>query len=241
MKMTSTELLRNYEGVQAAIAESCARHGRLREDITLVAVSKFHEVGDIAAIAGAGQLDFGENYVQEAQEKQLALNSCCPDLRWHMIGHVQSRKAPQVAGNFCMIHSLDSARLANALEKSLRQSGKSQAVLIEVNIGGEAQKAGIAIEELNALGLHVAENCPHLELRGLMCLPPVFDDGTASRPYFAKLRQLKDNLRKELGMDLPHLSMGMSGDFDAAIGEGATMVRIGTSIFGPRPAKRQLA
>ena len=125
------------------------------------------------------------------------------------------------------------------MERALEARGAEQDVLIEVNIGGEAQKGGIPLGELRGLAEHVESSCPHLNLKGLMCLPPVFDSGEAARPYFARLYELREEISRSLGRSLPHLSMGMSGDFAAAIKEGASIVRIGTDIFGPRPIKKQ--
>ena len=205
-------LLRRYQNLQERLQAACDRAGRPRAEVTLVAVSKLHPAADIAALAHVGQVDFGENYVQEALQKQ-------------------------VAGAFHLLHSLDSRRLAEALERRLAEQNRRQPVLIEVNLAAEAQKSGLGAEDLPALADYVCESCPHLDLQGLMCLPPVFDAGDAARPYFARLRGLRDALRTRLGLPLPELSMGMSGDFAGAVAEGATLVRIGTDIFGPRPAK----
>lgn len=222
--------------VEAKIAAVCERAGRRRDSVRLLAVSKFHPGQAVAELARAGQQDFGESYVQEAQAKRNELAAAWPDLRWHMIGHVQSRKAAAVAGAYHLIHSLDSVRLADALEKHLANS--RQGVLIEVNIAEEPQKTGVTPDMLPGLGRHVSQACPHLKLAGLMCLPPVFDDGEAARPYFARLRRLRDGLEQTLGQELPELSMGMSGDYETAIEEGATIVRVGTALFGPRPVKQ---
>ncbi|MBD5538908.1 MAG: YggS family pyridoxal phosphate-dependent enzyme [Desulfovibrio sp.] len=237
--MTPEDLAGRLFKVRESLARACTDTGRRPEDVLLVAVSKFHPASDIAAVAAAGQRDFGENYVQEALEKRagLADDPVAAHIRWHMIGHVQSRKAAQVAGAFVLIHTLDSVKLADALERRLAVTGALQPVLMEINIGAEPQKAGVMPEEAEALGAHVLGACPHLELRGLMCLPPVFDAGDAARPYFARLRRLGEDLRSRLGIAMPELSMGMSGDFAAAVAEGATIVRIGTDIFGPRPPK----
>lgn len=224
----------NYARVEAEVEKACASAGRKRTEVRLIAVSKFHSVAAIREIAGAGQRDFGENYVQEANAKREALEEL--GLSWHMIGNVQTRKAVKIAGRFALLHTLDRRELADALEKRLNNS--AQDALIEVNIGGEAQKSGIAPERAGELAEYVVANCPHLRLKGLMCLPPVFDSGDAARPYFAKLRELRDALEKRLAARLPELSMGMSGDFQGAIAEGATIVRIGTSIFGPRPLRK---
>ena len=221
-----------YTRVLERLDAACAAAGRGREDVALIAVSKLHPAADVAAVARAGQVDFGENYVQEALQKPA-----CRNVRWHMIGHVQSRKAAQVAGAFALIHTLDSRKLADGLERRLAVLEARQPVLMEVNVAAEPQKSGIMAEDLPVLADYIVENCPHLELRGLMCLPPVFDAGEAARPHFARLRVLCEELRARLGLPLPELSMGMSGDFEAAVAEGATLVRIGTDIFGPRPPR----
>lgn len=236
----NTDVLRErYARVLERLDAACAAAGRGRDDVGLIAVSKLHPAADVAAVARAGQLDFGENYVQEALQKreELAGEPACRNVRWHMIGHVQSRKAAQVAGAFALIHTLDSRKLADGLERRLAVLEARQPVLMEVNVAAEPQKSGIMAEDLPALADYIVESCPHLELRGLMCLPPVFDAGEAARPHFARLRVLCEELRARLGLPLPELSMGMSGDFEAAVAEGATMVRIGTDIFGPRPPR----
>lgn len=246
--MNGMELGRRYANVLERLEAACAAAGRARNEVTLIAVSKLHPAADVAAVARAGQTDFGENYVQEALAKreELAGDPACRDIRWHMIGHVQSRKAAQVAGAFALIHTLDSRKLAHGLERRLASladekkravASERQRVLLEVNVAAEPQKSGIMAEDLPALADYILEACPHLELRGLMCLPPVFDAGEAARPHFARLYALRENLCTRLGLPLPELSMGMSGDFAAAVAEGATLVRIGTDIFGPRPAK----
>lgn len=236
----NTDVLRErYARVLERLDAACAAAGRGRDDVVLIAVSKLHPAADVAAVARAGQLDFGENYVQEALQKreELAGEPACRNVRWHMIGHVQSRKAAQVAGAFALIHTLDSRKLADGLERRLAVLEARQPVLMEVNVAAEPQKSGIMAEDLPALADYIVESCPHLELRGLMCLPPVFDAGEAARPHFARLRVLCEDLRARLGLPLPELSMGMSGDFEAAVAEGATLVRIGTDIFGPRPPR----
>ena len=238
--MSTEDVLRErYARVLERLDAACAAAGRGREDVALIAVSKLHPAADVAAVARAGQVDFGENYVQEALQKreELAGEPACRNVRWHMIGHVQSRKAAQVAGAFALIHTLDSRKLADGLERRLAVLEARQPVLMEVNVAAEPQKSGIMAEDLPVLADYIVENCPHLELRGLMCLPPVFDAGEAARPHFARLRVLCEALRARLGLPLPELSMGMSGDFEAAVAEGATLVRIGTDIFGPRPPR----
>ncbi len=231
-----------WEAVLERLDKAVTAAGRRAEEVRLIAVSKLHPAEAVAELALLGQRDFGENYVQEALEKQRSLDNV-PGLardfvRWHMIGHVQSRKASQVSGRFCLIHSLDSRHLADALEKRCAALNHVQPVLMEVNVGDEAQKSGLLRTDLQFMADHVLAACPHLSLQGLMCIPPVFDAGEAARPYFALLRDLRKVLRGTTGLPLPELSMGMSGDFEWAVLEGATSVRVGTDIFGPRPSRK---
>ena len=238
--MSLPPLEERYTRVLREVDDACRASGRSRENVRLVAISKLHSADDMAIVAALGQVDFGENYVQEALAKQqlLATQPACRNMRWHMTGHVQSRKASLVAGAFSLIHTLDSKKLADALEKRLGVLERRQDVLLEINVGEEEQKSGVMACALPELADYVLEHCPHLNMQGLMCLPPVFDAGEAARPYFAKLRGMAEDLRKRTGRDLPELSMGMSGDFAVAIAEGATMVRIGSNIFGPRPVRQ---
>ncbi len=211
-----------------------------QDNVELVAVSKLQPAEAVHFAALGGQVDFGENYVQEALLKQdeLATKFSQKDLRWHFTGHLQSRKAKEVVGRFDLIHTVDSEKLARIINQCAEQKNIRQAVLIQVNVGEEEQKSGISPNELSALAKYII-SCPHLELQGLMCLPPVFDAGMAARPHFALLRSLRDQLAEEYTAQAPnfkHLSMGMSGDLEAAILEGATLVRVGTDIFGSRNA-----
>lgn len=231
------ELTRNLAAVRGRIAAACARAGRPADSVRLVAVSKFHPASDILALVAAGQREFGESYAQEALAKQDALTGA--DILWHFVGGVQTKKARQLAGRFALIHSLDSEKLARELANRALAARVLQPVLIEVNMG-EEQKAGVDESGLSALAefvLSLQDGGCGLDLQGLMCLPPLFDAPEAARPYFAHLRELRDGLERELGAWLPQLSMGMTGDFEAAIEEGATIVRVGTSIFGARPRR----
>lgn len=231
------ELTRNLAAVRGRIAAACARAGRPADSVRLVAVSKFHPASDILALVAAGQREFGESYAQEALAKQDALTGA--DILWHFVGGVQTKKARQLAGRFALIHSLDSEKLARELANRALAARVLQPVLIEVNMG-EEQKAGVDESGLSALAefvLSLQDGGCGLDLQGLMCLPPLFDAPEAARPYFAHLRELRDGLERELGARLPQLSMGMTGDFEAAIEEGATIVRVGTSIFGARPRR----
>lgn len=232
--MEYAEIRERLSRVRDQIKQAAKEAGRKSDEITLVAVSKFHPVEDIKVAFNLGQLAFGENYVQEALAKQKAF----PELlekggTWHCIGHVQTNKSKDVAGRFALIHTVDSLKFAETLSRRLGE--KRQAILIEVNIGSENQKSGVSQENLPKL-IEGILNLPRLELRGLMCLPPFFDDGEAARPFFARLREVRDEMVRRFSLPLPELSMGMSGDFVQAIAEGATIVRIGTNIFGPRSA-----
>ena len=218
------------EAVRERLVGAARAARRKPEDVRLIAVSKLHPVEAILAAYGFGQRVFGENYVQEALAKQDALPDL--DVEWHCIGHVQTN----VTGRFALIHTVDNLKFAETLDRRLPESVPSQAVLLQVNIGNEPQKAGIDEHDLPALAEAVMA-LPRIKVRGLMCLPPFFDDGEAARPYFARLRELRDDLETRLGVKLPELSMGMSGDCVQAVEEGATFVRVGTDIFGPRPAK----
>jgi pyridoxal phosphate enzyme (YggS family) len=226
-----SELAERAAEVKEALAEAARRAGRAPDDITLVAVSKLHPASDVRALAEAGQLDFGENYVQEALAKREELADL--GLNWHFIGGLQSNKARFVAGSFSLVHSVDSVKLARALHRKAVELGVVQDILVQVNIGGEAQKSGVAVDGLSALAEEV-EGMEGVRLTGLMTLPPFFDDPERARPVFARLRRLRDGLEERLGRGLEHLSMGMTGDFVPAVEEGATMVRIGTRIFGAR-------
>ncbi len=219
------------------MAAACTQAGRAPDSVRLVAISKFHPASDIRALVACGQREFGESYAQEALAKQDELVG--EDILWHFVGGLQSKKAKSVVGRFGLVHSVDSEKLARELAKRAREARVLQPVLIEVNMG-EEQKAGVEEAELPALArlvLSLGEGGFGLDLRGLMCLPPVFDSPEEAGPAFEYLRELRDGLAAELGVPLPELSMGMTGDFEAAIAEGATIVRVGTAIFGPRPQR----
>ncbi len=228
--MEGTVLVDRWRTVLGEVAEAARKAGRSADAVRLLAVSKFHSAEDILTLYRAGQRLFGENYVQEAQAKMAALPA---DIEWHFIGHPQTNKAKQVAGRFALIHGVDSLRLARALHDRLAALGAEQDVLVQVNLALEIQKSGVTEADLPALGEFLAAS-RHLRWRGLMLMPPVFDDPEGARPYFAALRNLRDRQARRFGLDLSELSMGMTGDFVAAIEEGATLVRIGTRIFGER-------
>ena len=221
-------------------AEAEKGAGREVGSVRLLAVSKFHPASSIAELFRLGQVDFGENYMQEARAKQAELADLA--IRWHAIGPVQTNKAKEVAGHFSLLHTLGTEALARAVLRRLPENAVQDA-LIQVNIGEEPQKSGVApsdifnfVETLLEGGL-TAENGAQLRLRGLMCLPPNCGEGELARPYFVRLRELRDGLEARFGLELPELSMGMSGDYRQAIEEGATIIRVGTDIFGERPKK----
>ncbi len=217
--------------VRERIERACRGSGRDPSGVTLVAVSKFQPAQAVSAMYACGQRLFGENYVQEALAKMEVLKS--PDIRWHFIGRLQKNKAKFVVGRFALVHTVDSLDLAQTLQKRAVAAGVVQPVLIQVNLDDEPQKAGIAEADAPALAEAVA-GLDRLSLEGLMVLPRALDDPEASRPAFARLRTLRDSLADRLARPLPILSMGMSGDLEAAVEEGATHVRVGTDLFGPR-------
>ena len=210
--------------MEARIQAAAARAGRRRSDIHLVAVTKKFPAAVIREAYEAGLRDFGENYLQEFELKRGELADCA-GARYHFIGHLQSNKTKKAAEIFDVIHTVDSAKIARRLDAEAGPAGLE--VLIEVKLSAEEAKAGAAAEDVPAL-VEAIRACPHLRLLGLMTMPPWSEDAESSRPYFARLRELAGLA------GLAHLSMGMSHDLEVAIEEGATMVRVGTALFGPR-------
>lgn len=229
-----TPLLERIEGVQATIRDAARRSSREPEEITLVAVSKTHPVKAIQDALLAGLTDFGENRVQEAETKIPVIGR--EIAKWHLIGHLQSNKARRAVELFDVIQSLDSAALALRLERMCEEVNRATLpVLIQVDLGHEATKTGVAEGELSEV-VTAVRGCERLQLIGLMTLPPFFDEAARVRPYFRRLRELRDELRTNgaFGDRRGELSMGMTHDFEIAIEEGATIVRVGTAIFGER-------
>ena len=210
--------------------EACARAKRSPADVQLLAVSKGHGPDAIAAAADLGQTLFGENKVQEAKAK---IPLCPGRLRWHMIGHLQSNKCRDAVHLFSMIEGVDSLDLAIEINKQAEKSARTMPILLEVNLAGESSKFGYKPEALLAEFMEI-NALPKIEIHGLMTVPPYSPNPERSRGYFRQLRALKTKCEEVLGAPLPQLSMGMSGDFETAIEEGATIVRIGTALFGPR-------
>jgi PLP dependent protein len=237
-----TDIIQGLNRVRARLESALAGSGRAPGAARLVAVSKFQPASAIRAAYAAGQRDFGENYVQELQKKAAELGDLT-ELRWHMIGHLQRNKAGSIAGLASLIHTVHSVDLARELDKRASTvslagprafiAGEGRlAVLVEVNVGGEAQKSGCSPEALGDV-LSALEGAPHLRLAGLMCVPPHTDAPAQSRPFFDQLLTLRDVHGG--AARLPELSMGMTSDLEYAVAAGATIVRVGTAIFGERP------
>ena len=217
-------------GVRATIAATCEQCGRDPETVLLLAVSKTFPIDAVDAVAAAGQRAFGENYAQEGVEKAVAR----PDLEWHFIGPLQSNKTRGIAERFTWVHSIDRLKIAERLSAQRPTGLPPLQVCVQVNIDGEATKSGCAPHEALALCQAIAA-LPQLQLRGLMAIPEATADQTTQRRHFAALRQLRDTINAaDTGLKLDTLSMGMSDDLESAIAEGATIVRIGSAIFGPR-------
>ncbi len=225
-------LTANLKSIRTRIArvlEKCHDPGR---NVTLIAVSKKQPLEKVSILAKLGQVHFGENYVQEASSKMEMLGDL--NIKWHFIGGLQTNKARYVIGKFALVHSVDSLKLAQALHKKALSMKTVQPILIQVNLAGEKQKSGALDKNVLDLALGI-KDLKHLRLDGLMIMPPYFDDPERSRPFFAGLSRMKQEMEQRLGIGMPHLSMGMSGDFEVALEEGATMVRIGELLMGPRP------
>ena len=226
----------NLEAVRGRIAAACARAGRDPADVTLVAVSKNHPPESVRALTELGVTVFGENRVQEAKAK-IPLSP--GRARWHLIGHLQSNKCRDAVQLFEMIESVDSLALAEELQKWADKAAKTLPILLEVNVAGEASKFGYR-PDLVLADLARINALTKLEIHGLMTVAPWSSEAEKVRPIFRRLRELRTECEQRLGAPLPHLSMGMSGDFEGAIEEGATIVRIGTALFGPRAAARKV-
>jgi pyridoxal phosphate enzyme (YggS family) len=218
--------------IHRRIADACARGGRDPQSVTLLAVSKSQSPDRVSGLVAAGQTLFGENRVQEAKAK---ISQCPGRLHWQMIGHLQTNKCRDAVQLFEMIQSVDSLALAQEIHKRAEQAAKTMPVLLEVNVAGESSKFGYAPERLLA-ELTSLNALRRLEIHGLMTIAPFALDPDKVRPVFRRLRELKSRCEDVLGAPLPQLSMGMSGDFEVAIEEGATLVRIGSALFGPRAA-----
>lgn len=224
----------NYLEVLNKKNQAALRVGRNPEDITLMAVTKLHTVDEINEAIAAGATDIGENKVQELLSKYEDVKP----VRWHLIGHLQTNKVKQIIDKVVMIHSVDSLHLAEEINKRAGNAGLVMDILIEINVGEEETKTGIQAEELMDLAKKITDNCENVRLRGVMCIPPYGEDPEVSRKYFRETRELFEKLQ-QLGLPedralIDTLSMGMSGDYETAVEEGSTIVRVGSAIFGKR-------
>jgi pyridoxal phosphate enzyme (YggS family) len=220
--------------VRDRMARSAARVGRAADEVQLVAVTKTHPTERVRAAFAVGLRDFGENRIQEAAPKIAALEDLrAGGARWHLVGHLQSNKARKAVELFDVVHSLDDLDLARRLDRTAGERGTRLSVLVQVGLAGEATKSGLPASDLFAT-LDGARSLPHLSVDGLMLLPPYFDDPERARPFFARLRELRDAALERGLLAGTALSMGMSHDFEVAIEEGATMIRVGTALFGER-------
>jgi len=231
--MVDPSIQENLQSIRQRMATAAERSGRRVEEITLIGVSKTHPAEAIQGAFQAGLRHFGENRVQEWEGKRRMLAEL--DATWHLIGHLQSNKAAKAAQLFHCVDSVDNLGLAQRLHRAQSETAgdRKLRVLIEVHLGGETSKSGVGEEQLPAMAEQVT-GLQRLELAGLMCIPPYLEDPERVRPYFARLRELREELQSRVGLKLPVLSMGMSHDFEAAILEGATEVRVGTALFGTR-------
>ena len=230
----AVSLRKRFDEVREKVATAARRCGRDPKEITLVAVSKTHPVAVLKEALAAGATDFGENRVQEAESKIPALRS--EAARWHLIGHLQANKARRAVKLFDVVHTLDSVSLAHRLDRSCAEEDRAELpVLIQVDLAGEAAKSGVPATGLTEL-VGIVKQCSRLRFQGLMTLPPFLEDSERIRPFFRRLRELRDELQAtgNFGDQPGELSMGMSHDFEVAIEEGATIVRVGTAIFGER-------
>ncbi len=228
------DIAANLQSVLQRVARACERASRDPAGVTLLTVSKGHPAEAVRAAAEVGLIFFGENRVQEARAK---IGLCPSRLRWHLIGHLQTNKCRDAVHFFEMIQSVDSLPLALEINKWAEKSAKTMPVLIEVNVAGESSKFGYAPEKVLA-ELKEINALPRIEVHGLMTVAPFSQDSEKVRPVFRRLRELKGQCENILGAPLPHLSMGMSGDFDVAVEDGATMIRLGSAVLGPRTAPK---
>ena len=230
-----SSILDNLERVREQIANAAANSGRSADDVELVAIAKMHPAEKVREAVEAGQTLFGESRVQEARAKVPELSS---NIRWHFVGHLQKNKVRQALPLFEMIHSVDSLALAQDINRIAEEGGLYPRVLLEVNVAGEGSKVGFAPDDLREQ-METLLALPRLSIEGLMCIPPLVVESEDSRKFFVQVRELRDSLEKEFNMNLPQLSMGMTQDFPIGIDEGATLVRVGTAIFGKRSKKQR--
>ena len=220
------------EEVKSRIEAACKRAGRDPSEVEIIAVTKTHGAEVVKEAWDAGLRIVGENKVQEAAWKKPA---SVTGPMWHLIGHLQSNKVRKALELFDFFHSVDTAQLADRMNAIAQDMGASPHILLEVNVSGEKSKSGMKPEEVREVLAHIELECPRITVEGLMTMAPFSENPEDARPYFRRLRELRDVLERELGIGLPRLSMGMSGDYEVAVEEGATWVRLGTVLFGERP------
>lgn len=229
--MTTTDQIReNLAIVRERISHSCERAGRTVDEVRLIAVSKYRPLEQTKILYDQGIRDFGENRVQEGREKIPELPD---DICWHLIGPLQTNKTKYLPGKFSQIHSVERLKVAKTLEKEYAESGLKVTAFVQVNIAGEDQKSGCSPDEAESLVKQVVA-LEHVELAGLMTMAPYYDEPERTRPVFRALRELRDRIRDATGVALPRLSMGMTNDFEVAVEEGATDVRVGTALYEGR-------
>ena len=221
-------------GVNRRVADACRRAGRAPSDVVILPGGKKHDPARIREAYEAGVRVIGENRVQEARQK---IGLCPCELEWHMIGHLQSNKVKLAVPCFQMIHSIDSLALLEAVDAVCDQAGRSMPVCLQVNVSGESTKSGMVPDTLEGV-LTACGSLLHVDVIGLMTMPPFTEDPAGARPHFAALRDLRDRMRERTGFELPELSMGMSHDFEVAVEEGATWLRLGSVLFGPRGKRK---
>lgn len=222
----------NIEYIRELKAKAAEKSGRTGDDVLLVAVTKLHSPEEINEAIDCGITDIGENKVQEIMNKYEAVKP----VRWHLIGHLQTNKVKYIIDKVCMIHSVDSFNLAKEINKRAAQHDLVMDILIQVNSAEEESKFGIGTDEVDALIAEIAENCPNIRIRGLMCIAPYAEDTNEVRPYFAEVKALFDKYKEKKtdNIDFEYLSMGMTNDFEVAVEEGSNLIRVGTAIFGVR-------
>jgi len=229
-----SSIAENLDRVREQIATSAAKSGRSADDVELVAITKTHPADKVREAIEAGQSLFGESRVQEARAKIPELPS---NIRWHFVGHLQKNKVRQALPLFEMIHGVDSLALAQDINRIAEEEGMFPRVLLEVNVAGEGSKFGFVADQLREQ-MNALLALPRLSIEGLMCIPPLADESEASRKFFVRLRDLRESLENEFDLELPQLSMGMTNDYTIAVEEDATLVRVGTAIFGEPTARK---
>ena len=229
----------NIERVKEIIAEAAEKSGRSADDVLLLAVTKLHTPEEMNEAIDAGATDIGENKVQEVLEKYDKVKP----VRWHLIGHLQTNKVRQIIDKVVMIHSVDSLHLAKEIEKRSEQAGITMDILIQVDPEDQETKFGVDPAELHNLIKNIAEECPHIRVKGLMCIAPFYEDPEDTRPFFREVKKIFDTCREDFdgveNVDFRYLSMGMTNDFRIAVEEGSNLVRVGTAIFGYRDYRKE--